>query len=627
MAPQTRSSSKHKIAPILQSIEAESASGSRAPPAKGDDLGDDHQTSGPQDPRDEEPSPADPLNRQGQPSRQTEVHSPTPEPQPYDPETYDVWFYRRRKREIDATVLGHDMVVPQTYDPATYDPDWQVSWTPEPEPYDPKTYAAWGRKHFGEEWYQLREMMMAERNVYLEWDAVFKERQRTLRIIEHKVEGRPFRPAFSTGGTRDPGWKRIWARYSKRLGLKMRPSPTPSIDSDRSDRSETDLDGYNTYDPTPEYHTPTPPPDDPWEALECYRRRFNLSEEWYHFEKVFLKESLIDTARARYENAPGDKQARELRNAMEKYRFVDFDRLEIEERHFQDQIDLPKKGWTREQIVAAHEALVSLYEWKKNNPPPKVSGPLNSAVTDEERAARKSWREKHKAAFIRFHGGLMPHELRLNFDYVNTREFDDATDVWRQGVHGRISRRQRREALADITDDVSRSEALQKIEEEERRDNEVLAAAIERSERAGIAERARWGMSNTGSILVRNQKDMDEQFRLWDERGLPVEVQDLGARLLGFDEKPIAREAASQPPAEAPERAEDTPRRTRHGRVTKKVAKTGRRGRGVKKEQIDAEAGPRAATQRRTWQAKTFNKERERASRRLAGKLPEYGML
>lgn len=65
-----------------------------------------------------------------------------------------------------ALVLGEQMLVPQTYYPDTYDPDGQMPCTPEPEPYSPQAYAAWGRKHFGQEWYSLRKTMLEERNIY-----------------------------------------------------------------------------------------------------------------------------------------------------------------------------------------------------------------------------------------------------------------------------------------------------------------------------------------------------------------------------------------------------------------------------------------------------------------------------
>jgi len=64
------------------------------------------------------------------------------------------------------------MLVPQTYDPDTYNPDDRMPWTPEPEPYDPDTYTAWGRKHFGDDWYELRRNMLEETNIYRQYDSL-----------------------------------------------------------------------------------------------------------------------------------------------------------------------------------------------------------------------------------------------------------------------------------------------------------------------------------------------------------------------------------------------------------------------------------------------------------------------
>ena len=85
--------------------------------------------------------------------------------------------------QIYAWVSGVEMLVPQTYDPDTYDPDGRMPWTPEPESYDPETYAAWGRKHFGEEWYEQRKTMLQERNSYMDWDPIYRPRQRALRVL------------------------------------------------------------------------------------------------------------------------------------------------------------------------------------------------------------------------------------------------------------------------------------------------------------------------------------------------------------------------------------------------------------------------------------------------------------
>ena len=56
----------------------------------------------------------------------------------------------------EPLVAGLEMLAPRTYNPGTDDPEGRAPWTPEPEPepYDPDTYAAWGRKHFGDDWYE-----------------------------------------------------------------------------------------------------------------------------------------------------------------------------------------------------------------------------------------------------------------------------------------------------------------------------------------------------------------------------------------------------------------------------------------------------------------------------------------
>ncbi|KAK0703515.1 hypothetical protein B0T26DRAFT_744314 [Lasiosphaeria miniovina] len=293
-----------------------------------------------------------------------------------------------------ASVLGEEMLVPQTYDPNTYDPNGRMPWTPKPEPYSPETYAAWDRKHFGEEWYNLRKTMLEERNIYLEHDPVYKERQRTLRIMEHKVEMRPLKPQ----SVFNEGWKRFNPA-----------SPTPSKDNDDSD---TDLSGYNTYPLTPE-------------------------------------EALIDGARSQSENELGDRQARKKREAMESFRYVDPARFSLEQRHFQDHIDLPKKGWTREEIVAKYEVDVALHEWQRNNPPPRGSSDFGEAVTPEEEAASASWRQEFDNAWVCFYGSHTPKLPEHTKGY-------GVMELWRKGTHTRVSRQQQREALlSDATGDAS----------------------------------------------------------------------------------------------------------------------------------------------------------------------------
>ncbi|KAK0646164.1 hypothetical protein B0T16DRAFT_458113 [Cercophora newfieldiana] len=140
-----------------------------------------------------------------------------------------------------AYVLGREMLVPQTYDPDSYDPDGPVPWTPEPEPYDLETYAAWGRKHLGEEWYKLRETMLRERNIYRVSNPVYLERQK--------------------GEMSNKDWKRLWSRLCKILPRVQPPTPASSH-ADGSD-GDTDLSGFSTCDPTPEPREPSPVFNDP----------------------------------------------------------------------------------------------------------------------------------------------------------------------------------------------------------------------------------------------------------------------------------------------------------------------------------------------------------------------------
>ncbi|KAI1199060.1 hypothetical protein F5X97DRAFT_137343 [Nemania serpens] len=368
--------------------------------------------------------------------------------------TNDGRLPKNGERETLATesyvmVLGEQMLVPQAYDPDTYDPDRRMPYSSEPEPepelYDPETYTSWGRKHFGEEWYALRKTMLEERDIYQN-DPVYSERQRTLRIMEHKAERRPFKPGPRAGEMKDAGWKRMWARLSREPGIEVSrnsPSPTPSKDSNDSD---TDLSGYSTYPPTPEPREPTPLPDDPWERLEYNRRRFEWDGERYYFERTFLREALIDWTRTRYEDEPGDQQIREKREKKERFRWVDEPRFSLEKRRFEAYIDLPKKGWTAEQIDAAYDADVSLLEWRRKNPEPKGSGPHGQDITPVDKAATDVWLQKLDAARIRVYGELPPKGSGPG-GLSATEEERGKMELWRKNTHARVSRQKTKGVL------------------------------------------------------------------------------------------------------------------------------------------------------------------------------------
>ena len=222
--------------------------------------------------------------------------------------------------------------VPQTYDPETYDPEGRMPWTPEPEPYDPETYAAWGRKHFGNDWYEQRKIMLQERDIYLP-DSVYGSRQRALREMEHEMEGRPFKPL---GGLNDKGWQRLWARLSNVMPSTETGSnpafPAPDDSNSNNGSEQSNISGYSTYPPTPSTREETPYPEDPWERLEWRRRHDNWDEEKYQYEKIFLKEGLIDKVRSERENEEGNRKSREEWEAILKLKWTDNPEYERQKR-------------------------------------------------------------------------------------------------------------------------------------------------------------------------------------------------------------------------------------------------------------------------------------------------------
>jgi len=265
----------------------------------------------------------------------------------------------------NALVLGVPMWVPQTFDPDTYNPDGQRPRTPEAEAAEPESYSAWGRERFGNDWFEQRRTMLQERNIYVITDRVYQARQRALRVLEHTTEGRPFRPyvqhTLSGDGTsygednlQDKGWRRLWARLSP--PSVENPSTPPASPPPDDDGGDTDLDGYNTYPPTPEPREATPFQDDPFERLERKRRLFQWDDEQHQFEKVFLQEQLIDEARTKREDEDGNKRREKELEEIQSLRqplLEDPDERwrrhgEYERRmgHFR----LREQGWTQQQI-------------------------------------------------------------------------------------------------------------------------------------------------------------------------------------------------------------------------------------------------------------------------------------
>ncbi|KAI1176696.1 hypothetical protein F4777DRAFT_247829 [Nemania sp. FL0916] len=417
-----------------------------------------------------------------------------------------------QSNETETSQVQSDVMVPdaqtllqQTYDPDTYNPDTRMPWTPEPEPYNPESYAAWGLKHFGERWYTLRKTMLEERNIYLESDPVYKERQRKLRIIEHNAERRPFEPGPQAREMNDASWKRLWARLSTELGIEVSDDRQPSMSSPNNNERVTDLNGHDTFPLTPEFREATPLSDDLWEQFEYNRRRFKWNEERYHFEKFFFEEDVIDIVRTRHEDEPGDKLFREKKGVVDNLRYGDHPRFSIEQRRFQAHIDLPEKGWTSEQIDAEYDADISLLEWRRKNPEPKGSGVYGLDVTPEEHAAKDIWLQKLNDAKIRIYGELPPKGSAVGGLPANDEE-RDRMEAWRKNIHTHVSRQRQQEAVGSAASDASDTEAASNP-----RDSSP-------SKTKGVLRRARSGQ------IIKNRSEH-----------APKSSSDRGRRLSGLD--------------------------------------------------------------------------------------------
>ncbi len=458
---------------------------------------------------------------------------------PVDPDMFD---RRRNPTAIPGLVCGvavwgKVLQIPPTYDPDTYDPDGRMPWTPEPEPYDPETYAAWGRKHFGDDWFKQRQTMLQERNIYFDRDPVYRERQRALRILEHTAERRPFRPATEYGGfiednLKDEGWQRLWARMSKSLPPGDRVSNDDHLRLSEPRSVETDISGFSTYPPTPEFRARTPPPDDPWERLEWERRLGSWSGERYLFEKIFLKEGITDLDRRNREDEDGNKQR--------------------------------EKEWEK----------IERLEWPLPEDPNEASRQLQEY-------------SRRKARFDRLRAGLTEEEID-----------------------------------AEIRERHLREEAER---EEDRR------------------ERDRRFRDGDTSVSRERLKELDVLFGLdrWQGRASPAAASPAGHAESG---------ELLQSQAPSPRQAKSTPRKTRGGGVKKKAGQKQSGGRATRSRQpapthaaaalppirsrgrskpdvpeVKLGDNTLAAPQDKKKQRKTYGKER--SSRRLAGQLPEFGML
>ena len=270
------------------------------------------------------------------------------------------------------------------YDPDTCDLDHKIPGTPEPEPYDPETYATWGRRHFGEEWFQQRKTMLQERNIYHPPDEVYRERQVALRILEHTIENRPSRPCIRRGGKygdgqnrlEDEGWQKIWARIAQTLPPELREdtSSPPSSTSGSPVPSDASIaTGYDTYPPTPEPRATPPESRDPLEGLELGRKLFGWHEKEYQFFKFFLLEDRIDKRRAKREDEEGDDRYQaeldEISKVLKPLSDDPVERVQQHNRYYElmRDLDLRTQGWTEDQIEKNAKSVPLMWDiWEKH---------------------------------------------------------------------------------------------------------------------------------------------------------------------------------------------------------------------------------------------------------------------
>ena len=176
------------------------------------------------------------------------------------------------------TVRVHDRIyrVPKIF-PAFY-PDKVVRWEPEPDGDDVERYAAWGRQHYGDDWYRRRKLMIEERNIYTV-DRKYQKQQRELREVEHTVDGRVF-----PGGMQGATWREAWQKICLAQTDVMDISPAHDQHSQR---------------------------------LEHDRRTQMWTDEEYAYYRCLDNTERVAQARSDRENQIGDRQYEQVRQELD----------------------------------------------------------------------------------------------------------------------------------------------------------------------------------------------------------------------------------------------------------------------------------------------------------------------
>ena len=208
-------------------------------------------------------------------------------------------------------------------------PQGHKPWTPEPEPYDPDKYVAWGKKHYGDDWYEQRKALFHENDT-----VKYKKRQEALRQIEREKEAQ--RKPVQTGIKENEN-------RAQATNIASTASPSNVLQSVESGGDPvSSLSDGSEYSNTDYEEERTPEPDDP-EARLLWARK--------HYGEAYYQEALAEREAAqklRREDEECERIEQKKVDAIRTLRRTDPERYEREMREYNRQFAPPE-----EQTLAA----------------------------------------------------------------------------------------------------------------------------------------------------------------------------------------------------------------------------------------------------------------------------------
>ncbi|KIH87766.1 hypothetical protein SPBR_04836 [Sporothrix brasiliensis 5110] len=519
--------------------------------------------------------------------------------------------------------------------------DTQRPWTPLPDPFDAETYWAWGRKHYGEDWFELRETMLRERNFLkrdVRDDHVFLVRQAELRKMEREREEGKL--VLDKGKTWEEllAWARwhygeVWYEDQQALARDKQAAEDETLDpaerekrrikaDKRSarlyfmqiDKDEAELTRGRTWDdimawlPTAEQRTalqvdkeasPAALPSPTSSTRSDSSRISTFPPTPTDARRQALDGPLLNTPREKLVwTAKAGWGYTEWSAVHSRLTEADYARRKWEATEF-----ARTSRSRREEDEACEREQQEQNELRRN----RAGDDYFTFYAKYEENARK--REEAMKALDLRHKAWMQEQI--NTPPQNQEEMDRRFDRWEiQGIS-----RQEGNRLARMYGFPERprfvfSGYVPNLEWPPPRLEERLHLPV-------LSHSATWANSPP-----KDEAEMEARFRYWDGRLSRAEQDEL-ARMYGFGERLSGHEGdgetREQKQQRTSPRVDDASRRTLGGRVAKTT------GQGRK--------GARSGTTRKTQAAPSSRKRPDktdttvRASRRLAGLLPEYGML